>query len=133
MTLVDRKTRFLVARKLDDHRAQTLKGSICAGLKGLPCNTLTVDNGKEFAAHKAITAELKAPVYFAHPHSLWERPTNENTNGLLRQFFPKYKSFLTVTQKQLNQAINLLNNCPRKCLNWKTPFYALSEEVLHLV
>jgi IS30 family transposase len=91
MTLVDRKTRFLVAKKLDDHRAETLKESICTGLKGLPCNTLTVDNGKEFAAHKAITAELKAQVYFAHPHSPWERPTNENTNGLLRQFFPKYK------------------------------------------
>jgi IS30 family transposase len=69
MTLVDRKTRFLVAPKLDDHRAETLKESICAGLKGLPCNTLTVDNGKEFAAHKDITAELKAQVYFAHPHS----------------------------------------------------------------
>jgi len=133
MTLVDRKTRFLVAKKLDDHRAETLKESICTGLKGLPCNTLTVDNGKEFAAHKAITAELKAQVYFAHPHSPWERPTNENTNGLLRQFFPKYKNFLMVTQEHLNQAIHLLNNRPRKCLNWKTPFQVLAEEVLHLI
>jgi IS30 family transposase len=98
----------------------------------LPCNTLTVDNGKEFAAHKAITAELKAQVYFAHPHSPWERPTNENTNGLLRQFFPKYTSFLTVTQEHLDHAIHLLNNRPRKCLDWKTPYQAFVEEVLHL-
>lgn len=132
MTLVDRKTRVLTARKLDNHRAESLKESICNSLEGLPCNTLTVDNGKEFAAHKAITAELKAQVYFAHPHSPWERPTNENTNGLLRQFFPKYTSFLTVTQEQLDYAIQLLNNRPRKCLHWKTPYQAFAEEVLHL-
>jgi IS30 family transposase len=132
MTLVDRKTRVLLARKLDNHRAETLKKSICSSLSGLPCNTLTVDNGKEFAAHIAITAELKAQVFFAHPHSPWERPTNENTNGLLRQFFPKYKSFLTVTQEDLDHAIHLLNNRPRKCLDWKTPYQALAEELLHL-
>jgi len=97
MTLADRETPFLIAKKLDDHRPGTLKESICTSLKGFPCNTLTVDNGKEFAAHKTITAELKAQVYFAHPHSPLERPTNENTNGLLRQFFPKYTSFLTAT------------------------------------
>lgn len=133
MTLVDRKVRFLVARKLDDHRAETLKESICKSLKMLPCHTLTVDNGKEFAAHKAITAELKAQVYFSHPHSPWERPTNENTNGLLRQFFPKHTSFLTVTQEQLDHATHLLNNRPRRCLNWKTPYQALYEELLHLI
>jgi IS30 family transposase len=66
MTLVDRKTRFLVGKKLDDHRAETLKESTCNSLKALPCHTLTVDNGKEFAAHKAITAESNAQVYFAH-------------------------------------------------------------------
>ena len=132
LTLVDRKTRILIAMKLDNHRAETLKESICSSLRGLPCNTLTVDNGKEFAAHIAITAELKAQVYFAHPHSPWERPTNENTNGLLRQFFPKYTSFLTVTQEDLDFAIHLLNNRPRKCLDWKTPYQAWAEELLHL-
>ena len=132
LTLVDRKTRILIAMKLDNHRAETLKESICSSLRGLPCNTLTVDNGKEFAAHIAITAELKAQVYFAHPHSPWERPTNENTNGLLRQFFPKYTSFLTVTQEYLDYAIHLLNNRPRKCLDWKTPYQAWAEELLHL-
>ena len=93
ITLVDRKTRFLVGKKLDDHRAETLKESICDSPKALPCHTLTVDNDKEFSAHKAITAELKAQVYFSHPHSPSERPTSENTNGFLRQFFPKYMSF----------------------------------------
>jgi len=133
MALADRKTRFLVGKKLDDHRAETLKESICSSLKGLPCRTLTVDNGKEFAAHKDITAESKVPVYFAHLHSPWERPTNENTNGLLRQFFPKYRSFSTVTQEHLDHATCLLNSRPRKCLNWKTPYQALAEELLHLV
>ena len=132
MTLVDRKTRILVARKLDNHRAETLKESICDSLKGLPCNTLTVDNGKEFAAHVSITAQLKTQVYFAHPHSPWERPTNENTNGLLRQFFPKHTSLLMVTQELLDIAVHLLNNRPRKCLNWKTPYQAFAEELLHL-
>jgi IS30 family transposase len=99
----------------------------------LPCNTLTVDNGKEFAAHIAITAELKAQVFFAHPHCPWERPTNENTNGLLRQFFPKYTSFLAVTQEHLDHDIYLLNNRPRKCLDWETPYQAFAEELLHLV
>ena len=105
----------------------------CDSLKALPCHTLTVDNGKEFAAHKAITAESKVPVGFAYSHSPWERPTNGNTNGLLRQFFPKYRSFLTVTQEHLDHAIHLLNNRPRKCLNWETPYQALAEELLHLI
>lgn len=94
---------------------------------------MMVDNGKEFVAHKDITVESKAQVYFAHPHSPWERPTNENTNGPLRQFFPKYTSFLTVTQEHLDYAIHLFNNRPQKCLNWKTPYQALAEELLHLV
>jgi IS30 family transposase len=133
MTLVDRKARFLVGKKLDDPRAEALKESISDSLRGLPCHTLMVDNGKEFVAHKAITAELKAQAHFSHPHSPWERPTNENTNELLRQFFPKYTSFLTRTQEPLDHAIHLLNNRPRKCLNWKTPYPASAEELLHLV
>ena len=132
MTLVDRKTRFLVSRKLEDHKAQTLRESICSSLQGLPCMSLTVDNGKEFAAHKETSAGLGAPIYFCHPHSPWERPTNENTNGLLRQFFPKYTSFLAVTQEHLDWAVDLLNNRPRKCLHWRTPFQAMSEGLLHL-
>jgi len=133
MTLVDRRARFLVGKKLDDHRAETLKESICDSLKALQCHTLTVDNGQEFAVHKAITAESNAQVYFAHPHSPWERPTNENTNGLLRQFSPKHTSFLTVTLVHLNYATRQLNNHPWKCLNWKPPYQALAEELLHLI
>jgi IS30 family transposase len=94
---------------------------------------LTIDNGKEFAAHKAITTESKVQVYSLHPHSPWERPTDKNTNGLLRQFFLKYRNFSTVTQEHLDHATRLLNNCPRKCLNWETPYQALAEELLHLV
>src|SRR5450756_2184168 len=133
MTLADRKARLLVGKKLDDPRAETLKESICDNLKALLCHTLTVDNGKEFAAHKAIAVESKVPVYFAHPHSPWQRPTNENTNGLLRQFSPKHTSFLTVTLVHLNYATRQLNNHPWKCLNWKPPYQALAEELLHLI
>jgi len=132
MTQVDRKTRFLVARKLDDHKALTLRESICSSLQGLPCRSLTVDKGKEFAAHKETSADLEAPIYFRHPHSPWERPTNENTNGLLHQFFPKYTSFLEVLQEHLDWAVDLLNTRPRKCLGWKTPLQAMSEGLLHL-
>ena len=132
-TLVDRKTRVLVEKKLDDHRTETLKDSICSSLKGVPCHTWTGDNGKEFAAHNAITAESRAPASSAHSHRPWKRRTNENTNRLSRQFFPKDMSFLTVTQEHLDHAIHLLNNRPRKCLNWETPYKALAEELLHLV
>jgi transposase, IS30 family len=119
MTLVDRKARFLVGKKLVDHRAETLKELICKSLKALPCHTWTVDNGKELAAHRVITAQSNVPVSFAHRQSAWETPTNEHANGLLRQFFSNHISFLTVTQQHLDYAIHLLNNRPRNASTGK--------------
>ena len=83
--------------------------------------TLTFDNGTEFTQHEKIAKALKAKTYFANPYSSWERGINENTNGLLRQFFPKATDFNTVTTEQIDQAVALLNNRPRKTRQYKTP------------
>ena len=83
--------------------------------------TLTFDNGSEFVKHEKIGRALNAETYFAHPYSSWERPINENTNGLLRQFFPKKTDFKKVTWKQVKEAVENLNNRPRKTRNYLTP------------
>ena len=83
--------------------------------------TLTFDNGSEFVEHENIAKSLNAETFFAHPYSSWERGINENTNGLLRQFFPKKTDFKTITNQELKNAVNNLNNRPRKTRNYKTP------------
>ena len=83
--------------------------------------TITVDNGKEFALHKAITQQLKIPIYFAHPYHSWERGANENMNGLIRQYLPKGISFEGVTEAYVQQIQQQLNNRPRKSLGYLTP------------
>ena len=84
-------------------------------------NCGTFDNGKEFAGFKALEQGLKMRSYFARPYHSWERGTNENTNGLLRQFVPKGMDFGPLDQPELDKAVELLNNRPRKCLNYRTP------------
>ena len=81
---------------------------------------MTSDNGKEFAQHETIADRLKARFYFAHPYASWERGLNENTNGLIRQYFPKRHDFTTITQDQIDRVMDKLNNRPRKCLGMKT-------------
>lgn len=83
---------------------------------------MTFDNGKEFAGHENMAKELKMAVYFAHPYHSWERGLNENTNGLLRQYFPKGAYFEKVTDAQVQTAVDSLNHRPRKILGFKTPF-----------
>ena len=90
-------------------------------------HTITADNGKEFAYHKEISEALSADVYFAHPYSSWERGLNENTNGLLRQYFPKSTDFKTVTAAAVKHAVERLNTRPRKDLDFKTPNQILAE------
>ena len=82
--------------------------------------TMTSENGKEFAQHETIADRLKARLYFAHPYASWERGLNENTNGLIRQYFPKRHDFTTITQDQIDRVMDKLNNHPRKCLGMKT-------------
>ena len=84
--------------------------------------TITFDNGKEFSLHKEIAKKIECDTYFAKPYHSWERGQNENANGLLRQYFPKSMELLDVTVQQVLSAVDKLNNRPRKCLNFKTPY-----------
>jgi len=123
VTLVERKTRFSVIGKAPNRTAQEVKAVILKRLKPLAAQvqTLTYDNGKEFALHQDIAKELVASGYFAHPYHSWERGLNENTNGLIRQFFPKGTDLSEVTEAEVQEVMNKLNNRPRKCLGFKTP------------
>ena len=123
VSLTERKSRYTLIRKVKRKTAESVSKAIIHLLKPLlhHVKTLTSDNGKEFANHKAIAQALNADFYFAHPYASWERGLNENTNGLIRQYFPKSKNFTSITQKQINQVMDKLNNRPRKCLGIKTP------------
>jgi IS30 family transposase len=123
-THVERKSRYTVAVKVKDKSADTVTRATLAAMKKLPkkkVKTMTFDNGKEFAGFKELERGLCMRSYFANPYHSWERGTNENTNGLLRQFFPKGTNFALVRQHQVDRVIKLLNNRPRKCLNYRTP------------
>ena len=121
VTVVDRKTRLLLAAKIEDKTATTVQAALIRLLKGVECRSLTTDNGKEFARHKEVSAALGVPVYFAHPHSPWERGTNENTNGLIREYLPKGIDFRVVQSDDVLRIVERLNNRPRKCLGFRTP------------
>ena len=88
--------------------------------------TFTVDRGKEFAGYNEIEKRLNIDVYFADPYASWQIGTNENTNVLLRQFYPKIFDFSTITQNKLDVVVNIINNRPRKCLGYKTPAEVLA-------
>ena len=109
---------------MEDKSADTVTRVTLEAMRKLPAEkvrTMTFDNGKEFAGFKELERELGMRSYFANPYHSWERGTNENTNGLLRQFFPKGADFNRVSQTELDRVVELLNNRPRKCLNYRTP------------
>ena len=137
VTLVERKSRYTLAHPLSSKHSAGVTQAIVELLRPHKkvCKTLTFDNGKEFAEHEFIGRCLGAKVYFAHPYCSWERGLNENTNGLLRQFFPKASSLLTVTKAHVDDAVYRLNHRPRKCLGYRTPhevFYNLPVRPLTL-
>ncbi len=123
VTLVERKTRWSMIGKAPNRTAQEVTTVILERLHPLMSHvqTLTYDNGKEFSQHQEISKELHCSGYFAHPYHSWERGLNENTNGLIRQFFPKGKDLSEVTDAEVQEVMNKLNNRPRKCLGFKTP------------
>lgn len=123
VTLVERKSRFTIIGLASNKTAERVKNIIVSKLKPLSSQvqTLTYDNGKEFALHLDIAEKLDASGYFAHPYHSWERGTNENTNGLIRQYFPKRMDLSLVTESEVKSVMNKLNNRPRKCLDFKTP------------
>lgn len=123
-TVVERKSLFTVLAKVEDLRASSLNAAIihrfCQNPL-LPKRTLTVDNGREFCHHEELTERLNIAVYFAQPHCSWQRGVNENTNGLLRQYFPKRSDFRKITPEMIAEAERSLNNRPRKKLAYRTP------------
>lgn len=126
VTLVDRKSRMLFAKRSTSRDSELVKTALLKAVGGQKIYSITLDNGSEFAKYKEIEQELKATIYFADPRSPWQRGTNENTNDLLRFFFPKGTDFRKVTDQQLQHAVDLINNKPKKCLDWLSPIDFIS-------
>jgi IS30 family transposase len=150
-TLVERTTRFTMLLHLPrmpehgqaprikngpalaGHGAEAVRDAITATITTLPealRRSLTWDQGAEMAQHAQLRIETGLPVYFADPHSPWQRGTNENTNGLLRQYFPKGTDLARWTPNELDAVAQALNARPRKTLNWKTPAEALNDQLI---
>lgn len=124
VTLVERKSLYTIIDAVARRTSAAVHGVIVSGLglhKGKR-HTLTYDNGKEMAEHEQIADELGMKVYFAHPYSSWERGVNENTNGLIRQYFPKSRELTGVSRKEIDRAMERLNHRPRKTLGFRTPY-----------
>ncbi len=135
-TFVERTSRLLVAYVGLDRTASTMENAIKQLFIALPqgaFKTATSDRGKEFACHQRIKEQLGLQVYFADAYAPWQRGSNENANGLLREFYPKRTDLATVTQAELAEKLYLINNRPRKVLGWKTPIEVFLQKVSHLV
>jgi len=131
-TLVERKTRFVVLCKMQDCSAESALTSFTRQMGKLPAflrESLTYDRGSEMARHQELAKRLNINIWFADPYAPWQRGSNENTNGLLRQFLPKGVDLSEVSQTALNDIAKLLNGRPRQTLGWKTPDEALGEEI----
>ena len=132
VTLVDRKSGYLLMGKVSDRQAATVREAITELFRPLPASlrrTLTLDNGKEFAEHEQLAAEVALRVYFAKPYCAWQRGTNENTNGLVRQFLPKGSDLTHTPVQKFEKVQHLLNNRPRKRLGYQTPLEILSSRL----
>lgn len=129
LTTNERKSGFLLMKKLGGKNATDLSIQMVAVLTPYKavCHTLTVDNGKEFARHTDISKSLEINIYFADPYASWQRGANENTNGLIRQYIPKKTDFDTISDQRVQEIQDLINNRPRKRLNWKTPNQVFQE------
>jgi IS30 family transposase len=124
VTFVERRSGYLIAFLLPKMRAELLTSLALERFRHIPKEkrlTLTLDNGVEFSDWKRLEEKLGMTVYFAYPYHAWERGTNENTNGLLRQYFPKSYDFNLITPEELTQVVKKLNQRPRKRLSWKCP------------
>jgi IS30 family transposase len=134
-TFAERKTRYYVAVPMENRTASSMKQAIQHVFSEIPTQgmkTATVDRGKEFSCYQDVYDELGINIYFADPYSAWQRGTNENSNGLLREFFPKGTCFDDIPKSKIKYAIQLINHRPRKCLGWKSAHEAFMEELSHL-
>lgn len=123
VTLVERKSKLTLIKRIPDRQSDQVAKAVIKLLRPYKDNVLTItaDNGREFARHTKISRSLKADFYFAHPYHAWERGLNENTNGLLRQYFPKNSDFRKIDDHSIDHAMGRLNNRPRKTLGFATP------------
>ena len=129
-TLVERTTRFTLLVPLKAKDAGAVRRAFARELRTLPAQlrrSLTYDQGQEMREHRLFTKQTKMRVYFAHPHAPWERGTNENTDGLLRQFFPKGTRFHQLSRREIKRVQAMFNDRPRKVLNWHSPAHAFTQ------
>ena len=131
-TLAERKTRFLILSKMGGNGAEAALEGFTRQMKHLPqklCKSMTYDRGLEMACHPELARRLKIDIWFCDPHARWQRGSNENTNGLLRQVLPKGSDLSQYSQRDLSHIVKLMNERPRKTLGWKTPAEAIAEEL----
>jgi len=133
VTAVERKSKFVLVKRVPDRQSDVVAKTVVQLLRPYIENVLTItsDNGKEFSQHMKISKRLKADLYFAHPYHAWERGLNENTNGLLRQYFPKNMEFQKIDDRCINWAMDRLNNRPRKTLGFATPNEVFFNDIKH--
>jgi IS30 family transposase len=132
-TLVERKSRYLILAKLADASAHATLHAFSRRFRHVPPQmrkTLTYDQGREMAHHERLARRLKIGVFFADPHSPWQRGTNENMNGFIREYLPKGADLSRYSQGYLNAVARALNDRPRKVLGFKTPAQVFAEDIL---
>ena len=130
---MDRKSRLLAGGKAASKRSKDANAVMVASLSGQPLGSVTPDPGKEFAAHAEVTTSLGVEFCFAPPHHPWQRGTNENTNGLLREHFPKGTGFEDVGDEEVASVYDRLNRRPRKILGYRTPYEVHYSTSLQLI
>jgi transposase, IS30 family len=134
VTIVERSTRFTLCKRVMSKRADEVAKATITLLTPFRqlVHSITADNGKEFAHHERISSALNCAFYFAHPYSSWERGCNENTNGLLRQYYPKNTNFKLVDEDELQRVLDELNERPRKVLEFNNPMDLMTQEMAAL-
>ena len=132
VSVVERKSRYLLAAPLANKAAVTMNAQMIKAFRHIPRSgrkTLTLDNGKEFAGFKVIEQRTGLAIFFADPYAAWQRGTNENTNGLLRQYFPKGSDLTSLRSNHLDRVLKKLNHRPRKCLGYRSPHEVMISEL----
>ncbi len=133
VTLAERKSRLYIVKHIPDRKEETVTEAIIELLKEYPKElrqTITCDRGKEFAGYEKIEKELNLDMYFADPYCAWQKGTNENSNGLLREFYPKGMDLSKTTEAEVKKNLDLINNRPRRCIKYKTPNEVINEYLL---
>lgn len=133
LTMVDRKSGLLAGGKTPKKTAEHVNETVTCSMKGYPLHSTTFDQGKEFAAHKELSEALGVDIFFADPHHPWQRGSNENTNGLLREYFPKGTSLDHVSDEEVHNVYDKINHRPRKRHGYRTPYEVFYDTALQLL